>query len=92
MNSLIMNWYGDVWVDEPHKLNALFPVHGNHQERYLWTWNCGSTQMDQHQIDVLPLVALGNLLEFRNQQRVAGYVYPAYISHTLEEHTLILYL
>ena len=66
-----MDRNGQVRVYHSNKLDALLCVHGHHQHWKFRRWDRGAAQVDQHEIDVLTLVAFWDLLELVDQQSVA---------------------
>ena len=66
-----MDRNGQIRVDHSNKLDALLCVHSHHQHWKFWRWDCGAAQVDQHEIDVLTLVALRDLLELVDHESVA---------------------
>ena len=56
--------------DQPHQLDALRRVHGDHEQRHARTRDRGAAQVDEHEVDVR--VALGDRGQLGHEEGVAG--------------------
>lgn len=69
-----MDGYSEVGTNQLDKVDALFCVHGDHEQWQRRRRNCGASEMNQHQVDGLAFVMFRNGFEVIDHQRVAGNV------------------
>ena len=55
-----------------HQPEPLLRIHGDHQQRDGWGRDGGAAEMDEHEVDVLACVAVGDLVEFGDEEGVPG--------------------
>lgn len=69
---VVMDGDRDIRLDKLQQLQALLRIHRHHQQRYVRRRDRRPAEMDQHQIDVLTLVPLRDLLQLVDHERVPG--------------------
>ena len=72
-----MNRNGQIRINQFHQPEPLFRVHGDHEQGHRRRGDGRAAEVDEHEIDVLPRVALGDFLELGHEKGVAGDVDPA---------------